>query len=386
MKSRKDALSRGVAALLASALMLGLTACDQDEHEDLVVNAKASSGSCGVERWSVKTGTDADIGSVKLTPTVAQTIAYLTSLAGQSSPPANNRIAPTEDTDYVVNATLTQYKLESDSDYHLVITDGNGNTMIAEIPDPACVGSGSPFASQIQSARAAFDARYSVTTSFKSVSVPVQLTGIGFFDFNHGQTGVAPNAIELHPVLNIVFNPPGGGTGGGTGGSGGGTTGGTGGGSTQLIGNGGFETGSASPWSASSGVISNNTTEPPHAGTWDAWLDGYGAATTDTLSQAVSLPASITSATLAFYLHIDTAETSTSTAYDTLSVQLLSSSGSVLKTLATYSNLSAASGYVKRSFDLSSYKGQTVTVRFTGTEDSTQQTSFVIDDVTLTTQ
>jgi hypothetical protein len=27
------------------------------------------------------------------------------------------------------------------------------------------------------------------------------VTGVVFFDFKHGQTGVAPNAIELHPVL-----------------------------------------------------------------------------------------------------------------------------------------------------------------------------------------
>jgi hypothetical protein len=32
-----------------------------------------------------------------------------------------------------------------------------------------------------------------------------RVTGVAFFDFNHGQTGVAPNAIELHPVLQICF-------------------------------------------------------------------------------------------------------------------------------------------------------------------------------------
>jgi hypothetical protein len=28
-------------------------------------------------------------------------------------------------------------------------------------------------------------------------------TGVAFFDFMHGQTGVAPNAIELHPILTF---------------------------------------------------------------------------------------------------------------------------------------------------------------------------------------
>lgn len=57
--------------------------------------------------------------------------------------------------------------------------------------------------------------------------------------------------------------------------------------------------------------------------------------------------------------------------------------GTVLSTLATYSNLNAASGYALRSLNLSAYAGQTVTVRFTGTEGSTLQTSFVLDDTAL---
>jgi hypothetical protein len=97
----------------------------------------------------------------------------------------------------------------------------------------------------------------------------------------------------------------------------------------------------------------------------------------------VTVPSACTTATLSFYLHIDTAETTTSTAYDTLKVQLLNSSGTVLSTLATYSNLNAASGYTQRSFNLASYAGQTVTLKFTGTEGSSLQTSFVIDDTAL---
>ena len=106
-----------------------------------------------------------------------------------------------------VNATLTKYKAEDDSDYHLVLSDAAGNTLIAEIPLPGCVGSGSPFLSKITSARAAFDAKFNPTSSFQTTSTPVQITGVGMFDFLHGQTGVAPNGIEIHPVLSIVFNP-----------------------------------------------------------------------------------------------------------------------------------------------------------------------------------
>jgi PKD repeat protein len=152
---------------------------------------------------------------------------------------------------------------------------------------------------------------------------------------------------------------------------------------TQLLGNPGFETGTAAPWSATSGVISDHSQEPPHSGTWDAWLDGYGKTHTDTLSQTVSIPSTCTNANLSFWLHIDTAETSTTTKFDTLQVQVLDSSGTVLATLASYSNLDHHTGYTLRSFSLAPYIGQTITLKFTGKEDFELQTSFVIDDTAL---
>jgi hypothetical protein len=145
----------------------------------------------------------------------------------------------------------------------------------------------------------------------------------------------------------------------------------------QLLGNPGFETGSASPWTASSGVINSDVTdEPAHSGKYDSWLDGYGSTHTDTLSQSVTIPTGC-SASLSFYLHIDTSETTKSTAYDTLTVTVGST------TVATYSNLNAASGYTLRTVNVSSFAGQTVAVKFTGKEDSSLQTSFVIDDTAL---
>ncbi len=354
--------------------------------------------------------------------------------------------------------TLVEYKLETDSDYHLVLSDGNGHTMIAEIPDPTCVGSGSPLAGGITTARNEFDAKYKPTSSFQTANVPVTVTGVGFFDFLHGQTGVAPNGIELHAVQDVQFGSGTSGTltvtnpgnqtttvgqpaslqistsdtAGGTlsysatglpaglsintstglisgtptttgtsnvtvtatdstGPSGSAqftwTIASTGGGSgctaTQLLGNPGFETGSLAPWAGSSGVVNNSSSEPPHSGTWDAWLDGYGTTHTDTLSQAVTLPTGCTTYEAGFWLHVDTAETSTTTAYDTLKVQLLNASGSVLTTLATYSNLDAISGYAQHSFNLSAYAGQTVTLKFTGTEDNIDQTSFALDDTAI---
>jgi hypothetical protein len=158
-----------------------------------------------------------------------------------------------------------------------------------------------------------------------------------------------------------------------------------GGGATQLIGNPGFETGSASPWTTTSGVIDNSTGEAAHAGSWKAWLNGYGAAHTDSILQTVAIPSTATSATLSFWLHIDTAETG-STAYDTLKVQIRNTSGTVLATLATYSNLNAASGFSQKSFNVLTYKGQSVQIYLVGVEGSTLQTSFVVDDFALNVQ
>ena len=146
--------------------------------------------------------------------------------------------------------------------------------------------------------------------------------------------------------------------------------------SSQLLGNPGFESGNTT-WTASSGVITNSSSESAHAGSYYAWLDGYGSSHTDTLSQSVTVPSGC-KATFTFYLHIDTAETG-STAYDKLTV----SAGST--TLATYSNVNAASGYAQKSLDLSSYAGSTVTLKFSGVEDSSLQTSFVLDDTAVTT-
>jgi Zn-dependent metalloprotease len=146
--------------------------------------------------------------------------------------------------------------------------------------------------------------------------------------------------------------------------------------SGQKLANPGFESG-ATGWTASSGVIAQNgTQQPAHGGTWNAWLDGYGQSHTDTLAQSVSIPAGC-HATLTYSLHIDTAETG-STAYDKLTV----AGGTT--TLASYSNLDKVSGYAAKTVDVSSFAGQTLALKFTGAEDASLQTSFVLDDLAVT--
>jgi hypothetical protein len=427
--------------------------------------ASPASAQCSGERWPVKIGTDADASKVNLTPnptTIASLVAQPapTKLSDTSRQPAEKKI-------YVVSATLTKYALMYDLDYHMVITDSAGHTMIVEVPSPSCVPAGSPFAAAITHARAQFDAMFAVTDTFQSVSVPVHITGVGFFDHLEGQAGQAPNGFELHPILDITFDStfalssspqsltinqdtsgsavitstlsgpfnasvalsasglPSGATatfspasisapGSGSAtmtiavgpstplgtynvvinGTGSGQTHSTtfnltvGNGDTstqQLIANPGFENGSASPapWTATAGVIDNSTTRASHTGSWKAWLNGYGTTHTDTLFQNVTIPSTVTSATLAFWLHIDTKETTTTAANDTMQVQLRSSTGAVLSTLASYSNLNPIANYQQVSFDVTPYKGQAVQVYLVGAENGSLQTSFIVDDFAL---
>ncbi len=130
---------------------------------------------------------------------------------------------------------------------------------------------------------------------------------------------------------------------------------------------------------STAGVINpNGAGETSHTGSWYAWLDGYGTTHTDTLSQTVTIPAGCTATSFSFWLHIDTAETTTTTAFDKLTI---TANGT---TIATFSNLNHNTGYAQHTFSLGSFAGSSVTVKFTGTEDSSLQTSFVVDDTAIT--
>jgi len=158
----------------------------------------------GTERWAVKIGADPDAATVRpVRNNPAGELARLTALPQPASLPENSRRSA-ERGIYTVAATVTQFKLEKDGDYHIVLSDGQ-RTMIAEIPEPAFCKQ-SRWRAQIREARQQFDSRYRVGDRFRYVSAPALVTGVLFFDFPHGQTGVAPNAVELHPVLSITWS------------------------------------------------------------------------------------------------------------------------------------------------------------------------------------
>ena len=149
----------------------------------------------------------------------------------------------------------------------------------------------------------------------------------------------------------------------------------------NLLANPGFESG-ATGWTGTSGPITTNTGRPARTGTWKAWLGGNGSTTSENIAQQVTIPANATAASLAYWIRTDTAE-SGSTVYDTLKVQVVS--GGTTTTLKTFSNVGTNAMYTQFTHSLLAYKGKTITVKFLATEDSSLQTSFVLDDTSVTT-
>ena len=168
--------------LLLGALIVALAALASATSA-----APAPAPSCGTERWTVKTLQDRP----RLIPVRDTTIAFLASRSAPSSLP-DTRL-PFERHIFRVRAAVTLVRLEDDSDYHVVIQDTQGQTMITEAPLPACASRATALRrKQMGVARAAV-----------RVCARAVVTGVAFFDFQHGQTGVAPNGIELHPILGF---------------------------------------------------------------------------------------------------------------------------------------------------------------------------------------
>jgi hypothetical protein len=146
-----------------------------------------SSRSCGVERWTVKTLQDRP----PLLPEQPTTLNYLITRPAPASIGA--RRLPFERHVFRVTAAVVLVRAEADGDLHLLLSTG-GRQMIAESPSPSCDAGASP------------SYRREMTTARTAVRVcgRARIAGVAFFDFDHGQTGVAPNAIELHPILGFA--------------------------------------------------------------------------------------------------------------------------------------------------------------------------------------
>ena len=189
--------------LPAAALLLCLpllVACSSNEKESKQVNG------CGVERWPVKTLADSDAARIELTP-VASSVKDLRALPAPKDLPQAGRVAPTELTVFTIQARLVEFKREDDRDVHVVVAslDNPAETMIVEFVDPACTEvQNDQLRGEMTAARQQLQEMCGgIKTKFTACPITVEIRGVGFFDFIHGQTGVAPNGIELHPVLSI---------------------------------------------------------------------------------------------------------------------------------------------------------------------------------------
>jgi hypothetical protein len=142
------------------------------------------SAACGVERWTVKTLQDRPT----LLRSRATTIHFLVTRPAPHPLPTTR--LPFERHIYTVVATVTLVRQETDSDLHVVLQAG-GEHMIAEAPSPSCDSMATAFRRK----------QMRVARNHVRLCARARVTGVAFFDFKHGQTGVAPNAIELHPIL-----------------------------------------------------------------------------------------------------------------------------------------------------------------------------------------
>lgn len=152
----------------------------------------------------------------------------------------------------------------------------------------------------------------------------------------------------------------------------------------NLLTNGGFET-SIAPWVMSgTGALYTANGASPHGGTGYIYFGNANSRSGQTYQQ-VAIPSTATG-TLTFWLNVTSAETTTTTQYDKLFVEVRNTSGTLLATLATYSNLNktaSSTSYTQRSLNLSAYKGQTVRIQFRSTTDSSLVTTFRVDDASL---
>ena len=159
-------------------------------------------------KWSIKTLSDPDVGLINFNPQDT-TVDQLRALTKPASLPPNNRIAPTEETTFRVTAQALKMKLEDDHDIHFIIADSERRDTHDDRRVPRCRQKArlSPRTRTRWQARQQFVGLFGQPSAgqLTDIAGTVVLTGVGFFDFLHGQTGVAPNGIELHPILSIAL-------------------------------------------------------------------------------------------------------------------------------------------------------------------------------------
>lgn len=173
----------------------------------LIINCNAQ---CGEERWSVKTLSDPDTTLIDFDNIVKTTVSEQAHLPKPDKIHKKMPRLPSETTVYSLDCYILGFKREKDMDIHIEIRDMNTNeTMVAELPSPYCpeVDSTSHAKEYVKVNNFLLKNIGKPTSQFHNLQKPVAvtITGIGFFDFIHGQKGVAPNGREIHPILSMDF-------------------------------------------------------------------------------------------------------------------------------------------------------------------------------------
>jgi len=154
----------------------------------------------GKERWAVKIMRDRDVSKVNLKPEIA-TVEKLTAMPVPFTKfPTDDIRYPAERQVYTITAQVVGFKLETDKDIHMVIRGASGQTMIVEFPDPAQSAKGT-HGPECATARATCVKQFGQPKTWRKLHGQITITGTLFFDKLHGQTGVAKNGAEIHPVL-----------------------------------------------------------------------------------------------------------------------------------------------------------------------------------------
>jgi hypothetical protein len=188
-----------VVGLAAAAVIAAAVVAALPSHR------RASSTSvCGVELWPLKTLSDPQRRLVNLHPRNTS-VAAINALPMPHPTPTTRNTAFERKT-YRVNAQVVKFKLEDDSDIHLILFS-QGRYLIAEMPAAGCLPRATRDRRAIVAARAGFVRRCGAPTSdWQPLGAVAVISGVGFWDFPHGQSGAARNYSELHPVtaLRIV--------------------------------------------------------------------------------------------------------------------------------------------------------------------------------------
>ncbi len=173
----------------------------------LVYVSRIYSQDCGVKRWDVKTLSDKDTNCINFKLLIKSSVHEQVNKQRPIKSP-KERLSG-EDTVYSIVCYIVCFKKEKDDkDIHLVLQDPETmETMVGEVISEECqsVQLTSRYR-KIKKLNEWFNANIGNPKAkfyYPPTPILVHITGIGFYDFNHGQKGMAANGREIHPILSM---------------------------------------------------------------------------------------------------------------------------------------------------------------------------------------